>query len=103
LRGLDLQASEENLRGIVEGAQASGAEVLLLGMLIPPNYGPDYTDAFAAMYPKIADDTGAALVPFLLEGVAGDPQLNLPDGIHPNVEGQKIVAATVAEHLRNLL
>ena len=103
LRGLDLEASEENLRAIVEGAQAAGAEVLLLGMLIPPNYGPDYTDAFAAMYPKIAEDTGAALVPFLLEGVAGDPQLNLPDGIHPNVEGQRLVAATVAEHLRALL
>lgn len=102
LRGLDLAASEENLRAIVEGAQAAGAEVLLLGMLIPPNYGPDYTDAFAAMYPQIAEDTGAALVPFLLEGVAGDAQLNLPDGIHPNAEGQKIVAETVAEHLRAL-
>lgn len=103
LRGLDLEASEENLRAIVEGAQAAGAEVLLLGMLIPPNYGPDYTDAFAAMYPRIADDTGAALLPFLLEGVAGDPQLNLPDGIHPNAEGQKIVADTVVEHLGALL
>ena len=103
LRGLDLEASEENLRAIVEGGQAAGSEVLLLGMLIPPNYGPEYTEAFAVMYPSIADDTGAALVPFLLEGVAGDPQLNLPDGIHPNVEGQRIVAATVAEHLRTLV
>ena len=103
LRGLDLKASEENLRAIVEGAQATGAEVLLLGMLIPPNYGPDYTESFAAMYPRIAEDTGAALLPFLLEGVAGDPQLNLPDGIHPNVEGQKIVAESVAGYLRAML
>jgi len=103
LRGLDLEASEENLRAIVEGGQAAGADVLLLGMLIPPNYGPDYTEEFAAMYPQIAEDTGAALLPFLLEGVAGDPELNLPDGIHPNVQGQKLVAETVAEHLRGLL
>lgn len=103
LRGLDLEASEANLRAIVERAQAAGAEVLLLGMLIPPNYGPDYTEAFAAMYPRLAQETGARLLPFLLDGVAGDPALNLPDGIHPNAEGQQVVAETVASHLRPML
>lgn len=103
LRGLDLAASESNLRQLVSRAQEAGAEVLLLGMLIPPNYGPEYTGDFASMYPRLAAELDVALVPFLLEGVAGDPELNLPDGIHPNAEGQAIVAETVAESLREIL
>lgn len=103
LRGLDLAASESNLRRIVETAQEAGVQVLLLGMLIPPNYGPDYTEAFAAMYPRLAAEQGVALVPFLLDGVAGDPELNQADGIHPNPAGQRIVANTVALHLREVL
>ncbi len=103
LRGTPLETSEANLRAIVERAQAAGVRVLLAGMLIPPNYGPDYTEAFAAIYPRLAADLGVPLIPFLLEGVAARPELNLPDGIHPNAEGQRIVAGTVVEHLEPLL
>ena len=84
-------------------AVEAGAEILLAGMLIPPNYGPEYTQQFADIYPKLAEELDVALIPFLLEGVAADPTLNLADGIHPNAEGQKIVAQTVLRHLEPLL
>ncbi len=103
LRGVPLESSEANLRRIVERARAAGARVLLAGMLIPPNYGPDYTGRFAAIYPRLADDLGVPLIPFLLDGVAARPELNLEDGIHPNAEGQRRVAATVLRHLEPLL
>ncbi len=103
LRGTPLATSEANLRAIVEGATAAGARVLLAGMLIPPNYGPDYTGQFAAIYPRLAGEFGVPLIPFLLEGVAARPELNLEDGIHPNAEGQRIVAETVLEHLKPIL
>jgi acyl-CoA thioesterase-1 len=103
LRGLDVRASEENLRAIVRRARDAGADVLLLGMLIPPNYGPEYTTQFREIYPKIAREFGVPLVPFLLENVGGDPRLNQPDGIHPTAEGHKVIARTVLPHLRPLL
>jgi len=95
LRGLDLGATEENLRQIIEGCRGAGAKVILAGMLLPPNYGPDYTRAFAELYPRLAEELGVELIPFLLDGVAADPELNLGDGIHPNAEGQRRVAANV--------
>jgi acyl-CoA thioesterase-1 len=103
LRGLDVKASEENLRQIVRKSRDAGASVLLLGMLIPPNYGPEYVEAFRALYPRVAKETGVELVPFLLEGVGGDPRLNQPDGIHPTAEGHRIVAGTILPHLRKVL
>ena len=103
LRGVPLESSEANLRGILERAQAEGVRVLLAGMLIPPNYGPDYTGRFAAIYPRLADELGVPLIPFLLEGVAARPELNLPDGIHPNAEGQRRVAETVLRYLEPIL
>ncbi len=103
LRALDVEKSEENLRRIVEGAQAAGARVLLAGMLVPPNYGPEYAERFAAVYPRLAEETGAAFLPFLLEGVAADPELNQADGIHPNAEGQRRVAELVARYLGPLI
>ena len=103
LRGLKLEASEQNLREIARKSREAGASVLLLGMLIPPNYGPEYTAQFRDIYPRVAKDTGAALVPFLLEGVGGNPELNQPDGIHPTAEGHRIMAATVVTELRPLL
>lgn len=103
LRGLDVKASEENLRRIVRKSQDAGASVLLLGMLIPPNYGPEYVESFRALYPRVAKETGVELVPFLLEGVGGDPRLNQPDGIHPTAEGHRVVAGTVLPHLRKLV
>ncbi|MEM9557638.1 MAG: arylesterase [Acidobacteriota bacterium] len=103
LRGLDLEASEQNLRSIVERARAAGARVLLGGMLIPPSYGEDYTSRFAAIYPRVAEELEVALVPFVLDGVGGVPELNLADGIHPNAAGQEVIAATMLEHLRPIV
>lgn len=103
LRGLPLEATEANLRRIVERALAAGARVLLAGMLIPPNYGPDYAGRFAAIYPRLADELDVPLVPFLLEGVGGEPDLNLADGVHPNAAGHRRIARTVLPHLRPLL
>lgn len=103
LRGIELGSTEANLRRIVARARDVGARVLLLGMLIPPNYGEEYAEAFAAIYPRLEEELGVARVPFVLAGVAGDPELNLPDGIHPDVRGHEIVAQTVVEHLRPML
>jgi acyl-CoA thioesterase-1 len=103
IRGLSPEQTEENLRAIVARVRGAGARVLLLGMKLPPNYGPEYTDRFEATYATVARDTGVTLVPFLLEGVGGEPSLNLDDGIHPNAEGQERVARTVLPYLRRLL
>lgn len=103
LRGLDLDDTEKNLREIVRRGKASGARVLLLGMRLPPNYGPEYTEQFEEMYPKIAKDLDVPLVPFLLEGVGGVADLNQGDGIHPTAEGQERVAATVEPYLKEIL
>lgn len=103
LRGLDLAASERNLREIVIAAKAAGARVLLLGMLIPPNYGPDYGNRFAALFPRLAREQQVPLVPFLLQGVAAVGELNQADGIHPTAEGQRRVAANVLPQLEPLV
>lgn len=103
LRGVPLESSEANLRAILERAKSQSIRLLLAGMLIPPNYGQDYTEHFAGIYPRLAEELDIPLIPFLLEGVAAQPELNLADGIHPNVQGQLIVARTVLEHLRPLV
>lgn len=103
LRGLPLEMTEANLRAIVERSRAAGARVLLVGMQIPPNYGPDFAGAFRDLYPRLARELDVPLVPFLLDGVGGEPGLNLPDGLHPNAEGQRRAAENVLPHLRELL
>lgn len=103
LRGQRLESIASNLRAIVERARAAGAEVLLAGMKIPPNYGPEYAAGFEAIFPELARELEVELVPFLLEGVAARPELNLPDGIHPNAAGHEIVARTVADALAPLV
>jgi acyl-CoA thioesterase-1 len=103
LRGQSAAQIEKNLREIVRRSQEAGARVLLLGMQIPPNYGGDYARDYAALYPRIAKEMNVELVPFLLEGVGGIPELNLDDGIHPNAEGQEKVAENVVPHLMELL
>jgi acyl-CoA thioesterase I len=75
----------------------------LAGMQIPPNMGPEYTREFREIYPSVAEEENVILIPFLLEGVAGDPDLNLPDGIHPTEEGHLIVFETIWEYLEDLL
>ena len=103
LRGLDLDETEANLRAIVERARAGGARVLLLGMMLPPNYGPDYTEGFRRIFPRLADELGTGLVPFLLTDVAGIPELNQADGIHPTAEGHRLMAANVVDPLQETL
>jgi len=102
LRGISPEATEENLRGIVRGAQEAGARVLLLGIRLPPNYGPDYRARFEAIYPRVAAEFGVPLVPFFLEGVGGRADLNLGDGIHPNAAGQRRVADNVYPAIEEL-
>lgn len=103
LRGLAVDEMKANLVKTIEFAQANGVRVALTGMLIPPNYGPEYTDSFAQVFPDLADQYQLDFLPFLLEGVAADPDLNQSDGVHPNVEGTRIVANTVYEFLLGLL
>lgn len=105
LRGLPVEASEKNLQAIVDRVKAKypACKIVVAGMLAPPNLGPVYTKAFRDMYPALAKNNQAALIPFLLENVGGEPELNLQDGIHPNVAGHKIVAETVWKVLKGLL
>ena len=103
LRGLPLAATEENLRQILSAAKAAKTPVLLAGMLLPPNYGPEYTAEFAALFRRLAQEFGVAFHPFLLEGVAGRPELNQADGIHPNAAGQHRVATQLLTRLDPLL
>lgn len=103
LRGVPVADIEQNLRAIVAKIKARGARVLLLGMRIPPSAGADYAEAFAAIYPRVAEAEQVPLVPFFLEGVAGVPELNLPDGLHPTAEGHVRIAATLREPLRRWL
>jgi acyl-CoA thioesterase I len=95
LRALPPQELSHNLAQIIERAQQKGITVVLAGMEAPPNFGPEYTAAFRAVYPALAKHYHVALVPFLLEGVAGDDALNQRDHIHPNIEGARIVADNV--------
>jgi acyl-CoA thioesterase I len=103
LRGLSVAALQANLARIVERLQAAGARVLLAGMRVPPNYGDDYARAYARVFPDVARKTGAALAPFLLDGVAAVAALNQPDGIHPTAAGHQRIAERLWPHLRPLL
>ena len=102
-RGQPVERIEANLRAIVTRAKSAGARVLLLGMRVPTNYGPDYANAFAAIYPRVAKSENVTLMPFLLDGVGGHPELNLDDGIHPNQEGQRKVATQVLVFVESAL
>jgi acyl-CoA thioesterase-1 len=101
LRGLPPEAMRENLRAILLEVRAGEpqARILLAGMEAPPNYGRDYTDRFRAVFPELADEFDAELLPFLLEGVAGDVRLNQMDRIHPTAAGHEVIAELVWEEL----
>lgn len=105
LRGLPLDQTKKNLQGIIDKVKSKYPEcqVVLAGMMVPPNLGKEYTDQFRNIYPDLARKNKATLVPFLLDGVAGDEKLNLADGIHPNVEGHKIVAGNLIKIISPLL
>lgn len=101
LRGIDPAQTYTNLKAIIEKVRAKNPDVkvVLAGMQIPPSMGQQYAEEFRGVFTRIAEEENVALIPFLLEGVAGIPKLNQADGIHPTVEGQKIVADNVWEVL----
>lgn len=105
LRGVPLTETESNLQNMVDTVQSKlpNAKIILAGMKIPPNMGPEYTSRFENIFPELAASENIKLIPFLLENVAGIPELNQGDGIHPTVEGQKLVANTVWEVLEPIL
>ena len=105
LRGIEPAVSSANLQGIIDRVHAKdpAAKIVLVGMQMPPNFGEEYTRAFAAMYPALAAKNHLTLVPFLLEGIGGRSELNQPDGIHPTAQGHAIAAETVWRALRPLL
>ncbi len=103
LRGLPLATAKSNLDAMITTIEKAGAKVLLVGILIPPNYGPKYSQGFSEMYRELARDRKLPFVPFLLDGVALDPQLMQDDGYHPKAEGEPRVLENVWQHLSPLL
>jgi len=105
LRGISAGVAERNLQAIIDRAREVHPDlrIVLTGMESPPNMGSAYTAAFRAIYPRLAEKNDVTLVPFLLEGVAGDANFNLPDGIHPNAEGHRRVGQNVWDELEPLL
>jgi len=103
LRGLPAAATRQNLEAIVQRLQSAGVKVVLAGMEVPPNYGPQYASAFRNVFRDIAKQYDIPLIPFFLEGVGGNPALNQDDGIHPTAEGYTIVVGNVWKVLRPLL
>ncbi len=106
LRGLPLEMTEANLKAMVRAARAAGAQVLVAGTAVPPNYGRQYGEAFAALFAKVARTEGAAVVPFMLAGVADGPDpyaLFQPDRIHPKAEAHPRILDNIWVALRPLL
>jgi acyl-CoA thioesterase I len=103
LRGLPVAQTRDNLTQIVATAKQSGARVLLVGMRLPPNYGPRYTNDFMRMFRDVATSGGVALVPFLLQSVALKPALMQADGLHPTARAQPALLDTLWPHLTPLL
>jgi acyl-CoA thioesterase-1 len=105
LRGLDVRETERNLQSIIDQVKAKFPEtkVVVTGMMVPPSMGTKYANAFKDIFPRLAKKNNAAFIPFLLEGVGGVPELNQGDGIHPTVDGHKILAENVWSVLKDVL
>jgi acyl-CoA thioesterase-1 len=103
LRGIPPEESKQNLRKIIIEAQSHGVPVSIAGMKLPPNYGPAYLKRFEDIFVELAQELKVPLLPFLLEGVGGDPKMNLPDRIHPNPKGHHRICQNVHQHLINHL
>ncbi len=105
LRGIALELTKKNLQAIIDRVKAKypAAKIVIAGMQVPPNLGQEYAAQFRALYAELAKKNNALLIPFLLEGVGGDPKLNLPDGIHPTAAGHRLVAKNVWKVLLPLL
>jgi acyl-CoA thioesterase-1 len=93
----------KNLDAMITRLQTAGIQVVLAGMRIPPNYGTEYTQGFHQIYVDLASEHHLVLIPFFLENVAGIPELNLEDGIHPTPEGYRIIAKQVLQVIEPLL
>lgn len=105
LRGVELTLTQENLSNIIRKTKQTwpGVEIVVAGMQVPPNIGHEYTAQFKSMFPKLAKEHDAELIPFILEGVGGVKELNQPDGIHPTPKGHQIIAKTVWKTLQPIL
>ena len=103
LRGLSVSELRKNLTACIQLAKQKDIVVVLAGMRMPPNYGEAYTKSFFQIYGEVSKEQNVSLIPFLLKDVAGIPHLNIPDGIHPNEAGHKIVAQTVLPYIIKLL
>jgi len=103
LRGLPIETTRRNLAAIIAHLQSAGAKVVLAGMEIPPNYGPQYTSSFRKIFVDLAKQYRVTLIPFFLDGVGGRAELNQDDGIHPTAEGYGVVVENVWKALRPLL
>lgn len=105
LRGIPLEETRKNLQDIINTVKEKNPDtkIVLAGMQIPPNMGEEYTTEFRNIFPELAEENNVELIPFLLEGVAGDPELNQQDGIHPTAEGYKIVAGNVWSVLEDVV
>lgn len=105
LRGVSLESTRTNLQKIIDETKTKNpeADIIIAGMMVPPNLGPDYTERFKQIFPSLAENNNCLLIPFLLDGVAGQPELNLPDGIHPTAEGHQIIAENVWKILETVL
>jgi len=105
LRGIAVEETRKNLKAIIEMVRQKNpdVEIVLAGMQIPPNLGTEYTTDFKELFPELARQNNVHLIPFLLEGVAGDPELNQQDGIHPTAQGYDIVARNVWEDLEPVI
>ena len=103
LRGLALDSIESSLREIIVRAKQAGARVLLLGMRLPTNYGEAYADAFAQIYPRLAQEQNVAFVPFFMQKIGGIAELNQADGLHPTAHGHELLADTALPELRKLI
>ncbi|WP_431688429.1 arylesterase [Hahella sp. NBU794] len=103
LRGFPLNIIKNNLAAMLESISDAGAKAMLIGMRIPPNYGPAYAEGFHQIYQDLASEQKVTLVPFLLDNVALDPSLMQSDGIHPNAKGQPQLVENVLPHLNSLL
>jgi acyl-CoA thioesterase-1 len=102
LRGIDPAVMEESLSAILERLKQDNIPTLLAGMLAPPNFGAEYAETFNAVFPRLAERYGVTLYPFILEGVATRPELNQPDGIHPNAAGAEEIAKRLYPLVRDL-
>lgn len=103
LRGIDPAVTRKNLGAILAKLKAAGIPVLVAGMYAPPNWGKEYAEAFARLFPDLAREHGAALYPFFLDGVAANPSLNQPDGIHPNEKGVAVIVERILPQVVRLL